>query len=216
MRREAAAGRSAHRAARDLLEHELAAGQAKRYAGPSAACQRSEQLAAECFAFDAPMVHAALPCTTWCTVPIHYRGACAALWHGCLSFPHASQPPRMCCRLPTNPSTLEDLVSDRDWQRERAEACASGRASGEELPEAWHLAEQAFQAFVRAVGMLQVSPALRVAVSLPSRHDFEPVLPARPDWWQLTCCMRRVLPPSHDQKHRPGRALSVARRVTDM
>ena len=67
-------------------------------------------------------------------------------------------------RLPANRSTLDELVRDRDWQRERAEACVAGRASGEELPRAWHLAEQAFQAFVRAVGMLQVGPVLHILV----------------------------------------------------
>ena len=49
-----------------------------------------------------------------------------------------------------------ELIRDRDWQRERAEACVAANASAKELPEAWHAAEQAFQCFVRAVGVLQV------------------------------------------------------------
>ncbi len=94
--------------------------------------------------------------------------------------------PCMCSRLPATRSTLEELVRDCDWQRERAEACVAGRASGGELPRAWHLAEQAFQAFVRAVGMLQVSPGLHKVLCLSRRltsvHPWlvGTPLPARP------------------------------------
>ena len=108
-----------------------------------------------------------------------------AVWHGRLASLRSTASKMSCVfrRLPAPGSTLDNLVRDRDWQRERAEACAAaGRASGGELPRAWHLAEQAFQAFVRAVGMLQVSPVLRISMVRASIHDSPAVSrPDRPD-----------------------------------
>jgi hypothetical protein len=67
-----------------------------------------------------------------------------------------SQPTSLHCRPLAYGSTLDELLQDRDWARQRAEACVVAHASVQELPPAWHSAETAFQCLFRAVGVLQV------------------------------------------------------------
>ena len=87
--------------------------------------------------------------------------ACRSVLTGRTDHHAKQQSVLMYCRPLDFGITPDDLLRDCDWLRERAEACVAARASGQELPPAWHSAETAFQCFFRAVGVLQVSNVAR-------------------------------------------------------